>query len=274
MKSEEIKSHWESLAKTYGKEVFATTKTGTAKQIELGVLEKVFKLINSDPHSFMKVLEAGCGNGVNVFELAKSRDAWEFFGFDFALEMIKAANERKLNSNHTNTCFAVSDFIRPDVFGSEFDIVYTVRALINLTTTQDQLMALDLLGNLLKPGGFIVILENFKNAHESQNRMRQVLDLEPRKVAEYNHFLDEHEITAHLNKLGFEDIRVLNYSGLHDILLYVLLPFINGGKVDYSEELVEISALFTSRLELDDMDNLGDFGQNRLVIARKHKKHS
>jgi 2-polyprenyl-3-methyl-5-hydroxy-6-metoxy-1,4-benzoquinol methylase len=274
MKSEEIRSHWEALAMTHGEEVLATTKTGTAKQIETGVLEKVFKLINPDEDASLRVLEAGCGNGVNIFSLASSRKSWDFYGFDFATEMIRAAHARKSNLNFTNTTFGVSDFSAPDVFGSDFDIIFTVRALINLTTAHDQLAALESLTNLLTPGGYLVFLENFKDAHMNQNRMREILDLKPRKTADYNLFLDEKEIVNQLDKLGLEGIRVFNYSGLHDVLLYILFPFLNDGEVNYSEEVVRIAALFTSRLELDDMDNLGTFGQNRLVIARKPKKHS
>jgi 2-polyprenyl-3-methyl-5-hydroxy-6-metoxy-1,4-benzoquinol methylase len=267
----EIKSHWETRAKAHGSEVLATTKTGTAKQIEIGVLEKVFDLINPARDESLKVLEAGCGNGVNIFELASSRKSWEFFGFDFAEEMIKAANVKKfqLNEDSVNTFFTISDFLKPDVFGGSFDIIYTVRALINLTTIEDQKTAISQLAELLNPNGFLVFVENFKEAHRNQNRMRQVLQLEPRKPAEYNLFIDEEEMVAHLEKLGLKEIKVLNYSGLHDILLYVLFPFLNGGEVDYTEELVQIAATFTSKLELEDMNNLGVFGQNRVVIARK-----
>ena len=144
-----------------------------------------------------------------------------------------------------------------------------MRALINLTSSQDQLDAIQRLAEILKPGGYLVFLENFESAHESQNRMRQILGLEPRKQAEYNIFMNEASVISKLKNLGLEDIRVLNYSGLHDMLLYVLLPQLNEGKIDYSDPLVHLSAKLTSSLELDQMNNLGSFGQNRLVLARK-----
>lgn len=81
--------------------------------------------------------------------------------------------------------------------------------------------------------------------------------------------MNEASVISKLKNLGLEDIRVLNYTGLHDMLLYVLLPQLNEGKIDYSDPLVHLSAKLTSSLELDQMNNLGSFGQNRLVLARK-----
>jgi hypothetical protein len=44
---------------------------------------------------------------------------------------------------------------------------------------------------------------------------------------------------------------------------------INGGKIEYQDDLVRAATQLTKALSLDEMSDVGKFGQNRLFICSK-----
>ena len=62
----------------------------------------------------------------------------------------------------------------------------------------------------------------------------------------------------------------IDFSSLHDLMLYVLLPCINGGAVEYNHPLINATTelLLNSKIDC----NFGDFGQNRLFLFAKNQK--
>lgn len=274
MELEHIRQHWENLAEEYGTDLRATTKTTTAKEIELHALSRVLEELPLDLSSPLKVVEAGCGNGLNLFWLFKKFPQWDFKGFDFVPQMIASAirlrDEEGIPAQKIS--FEVAEFSSPNLPASVFDIVFTVRGLINLNSDELQLSAITKLASLLKSGGFLILLENSSQAHSVQNNLRERVGLPARPEATYNHFLNEKVFRDYLKGSELEIWKLVDFIGLHDLLLYILMPMLNGGKIDYDNPLVHAAAELTKKLSLEEMSSLGPYGQNRLIVCRKKRQ--
>jgi len=271
---EHIRQHWENLAEEYGTDIRATTKTSTAKDIELHALSRILEELPLDLSSGLKVVEAGCGNGLNLFWLFKKFPELDFKGFDFVPQMIASAIQLRDREGITTQkiSFEVAEFGDPNLPASASDVVFTVRGLINLNSTELQLNAITKLASLLKPGGFLIMLENSSQSHTKQNNLRHRVGLPARPVATYNHFLNEDVIRDYLNGSELEVWKQVDFIGLHDLLLYILIPMLNGGRIDYDNPLVRAAAELTTKLSLEEMSSLGPYGQNRLSVYRKKRQ--
>ena len=274
MRLEHIRQHWEKLAEEYGTDIRATTKTTTAKEIELHALTRVLEELPLDLSSPLKVVEAGCGNGLNLFWLCKKFPQLDFNGFDFVPQMIASAiqlrNEEGISAQKIS--FEVAEFNSPNLPVSTFDVVITVRGLINLNSDELQFSAVSKLASLLKPGGFLILLENSSQAHSVQNNLRERVELPARPEAKYNHFLNENAFRDYLKGSELEIWKQVDFIGLHDLLLYILVPMLNGGKIDYDNPLVHAAAELTKKLSLEEMSSLGPYGQNRLFVYQKKRQ--
>ena len=101
--------------------------------------------------------------------------------------------------------------------------------------------------------------------------LRQTLKLPVRTHDLYNLFIDEDEIINFaINELDLELLKTDDFSSLHDLMLYVFLPCINGGIVEYDHPLINATTelLLNSKIDC----NFGDFGQNRLFLFAKNQK--
>ncbi|OKP43769.1 hypothetical protein BJP24_15270 [Aeromonas allosaccharophila] len=267
----QIHEHWKNWAITYGTELRATTKTGTAKLIELAELAKTISSLKESLPINSRVLEIGCGNGHNLFSLHEVFPEYQYEGVDFIDEMISSAEQLRESKliNNESICFSVGNVLNLEGLIEQYDLIFTVRCLINLNTDILQMKAIANIAEKVKSGGYILMLENSTGSYSRQNYLRTLVGLEKREPAEFNHFMNEELVHDKLESLGFFQVKNSSFSTLHDIVLYVLLPMINGGKVDYDNPIVEAAAKLSSALTEDGSEMLGDYGQNRLYLYQK-----
>jgi SAM-dependent methyltransferase len=267
MDLETIRTHWTNWASEYGSNLRATTKTWTAKAIELDALTRRLSPIIGN--SSATILEVGCGNGVNCIHLAKTFQNALLDGVDLIPEMIEAARTSGTTEGISRrTSFLVGDVLNlHNVNGLRdyYDVVFTDRCLINLNTVELQKTGISSLAKRVKDGGHLVMIENSKTTYATQNESRAALGLPPRTPAEFNLFFDEEEILHHISTLGFDLIETDDFSSLHDLALYVLAPAINDGKLDYEHPLVHAA----TRLSLSRPTECGAYGQNRMFVCRR-----
>jgi len=271
MELNQIESHWQNWAKEFKTDLRATTKSSTAKQLEINALmQMIGKNINTDdPFS---ILEVGCGNGHNCFALQQAFAKTDITGVDFIEDMVHHAKEL----NHyfkTNIPFHQGNILELDQhpeIASDYDVVFTVRCVINLNTDELQHQGIEQLVKKVKTGGLLIMIENQKNTHKNQNTLRQLVDLPARKPAEFNHFMDQQGLLNKANELNLSLIETHNFSSLHDIILYTLIPMINDGEVDYQHPLVQAAADLTNAGEDQLLNSFGDFGQNKLFVFKKN----
>lgn len=269
---DQIKNHWRGLARAHGDDVLATTKTATAKDIEIDALKRAFRHILADDPEIISVLEVGCGNGRNCIALATTFPRLQFVGFDYVPEMIAAAEQEKarLGISGDRLRFMTDDVMELEHVGSEYDLIFTDRCLINLNTLELQKQAISALCSKLRAGGYFLMIENSKQTYDLQNQVRVSVGLGPRTPAAYNLFFDEEEILPHVRAQNMELIETEDFISLHDLMLYVLVPLMTDGEVDYAHPLVAAATRVNIAISENMKSALGSFGQNRLYVCRKN----
>jgi len=266
--AEDIRKHWTDWATTYGADLRATTRTPTAKALELNALARRLNGILGDGSA--AVLEVGCGNGINCVELAKQFGQASFDGVDFIPEMVSAAGDNAAAAGVGDRLRFfqgdATDLGATAALREVYDVVFTDRCLINLNTTAMQVEAIAGIAKRIRPGGHLLMIENSLVSYGEQNRCREQLGLQARTPATFNHFFDEGVIVGSLPDAGLKLVEVEDFSSLHDLLLYVLVPATNGGTVEYDHPLVQAA----TQLSLGMPGNaFGGFGQNRLFVCQK-----
>lgn len=266
-----IRRHWQGWAKQYGTDLRATTKTSSAKIMELDALSRALTGIEKVLGTKLNILEVGCGNGQNCLNLVEKHIEASFLGIDFIEEMVEAANsvKREKGIPDERVLFCVGNVLRLSQPRGHFDVIFTDRCLINLNTDTLQQEAIASLVQLLKPGGYLLMIENSQQTYDVQNQVRELVGLSKRTPAKFNHFFNEATILPFCESIGLEIMNIEDFISLHDLILYVLVPMMNGGYVDYDNPLVAAATQLSTAISTLKPNGLGSFGQNRLYKCRK-----
>lgn len=266
----QIREHWESWAAEHGTSVRATTMTQTAKTLEIHALYRHIRWICLQDYNIERVLEVGCGNGVNRIELAKRFPDLFFYGVDYVPEMIKAAKEKAMPIDMAHRVrFAEGDLLNLHEvikLDQQYDVVLTDRCLINFGSWSRQLQGLEILASKVRTDGYLILIENTTSARQQQNDCREIVGLSERKQPPFNLFLEESKLATVTPKFGLELLEIDDFSALHDFLLYVLIPMTNGGKIDYDHPLVQAATDFSVKSLTSVVRTMG---QNRLFLYKK-----
>jgi len=264
-----IYEHWQGLARQHGQNLSATTHTATIKRLELDALCRTLESVAIRDLPNPRLLEVGCGNGINCAALAEWLPSATIVGVDFSAEMTKhALVVARDHGVSERVRFVVGDVLEmkdnSDV-GEDFDVVFSARCVINLPDDELQMAAIDQMIGKLRAAGHLVMMENVRQPYDRQNRCRVALGLPPRTPAAYNHFLDEDLLLRHTRARGLTLVASEDFAGLHDLLLYVLLPAATDGEVDYGHVLVDRVTELLVRAG-DDLNRSAGVGQNRLYL--------
>lgn len=271
MDREQVKAHWRDWASKFGTALGATTRAGTAKMLEIDALTRRMSAIglgDAPAH----VLEVGCGNGLNCFGLAARFPRMQLDGIDYTAEMIDAAREAAVaNGFQDRSSFRIGNALELSAVSgllAQYDVVFTDRCLINIESVELQMRAITGLAARVREGGHLIMIENSMATYERQNHCRTLLNLPARTPAAFNLFFDETRILPHLETLGLE-VEIEDFISLHDLMLYVLVPAINGGTVDYDHPLVHAATLLNIAVSAEISSAFGAFGQGRMFVCRK-----
>lgn len=268
-----IRQHWQEWAKQYGTSLRATTKTTTAKLMELDALSRALSQIAAKTDAQLNILEVGCGNGQNCLNLQKSHPNAKFTGIDFIEEMIEAAKSLKIEHGipDEKLIFQVGNVLDLSLPTESYDVIFTDRCLINLNSDELQQQAISSLAKLLKPNGHLLMIENCQNTYEKQNQARELVGLPRRSPAEFNHFFNEETLLPFLPTVDLALLDIEDFISLHDLMLYVLIPMTNGGSIEYDHPLVAAATQLNIAISGQQKNSLGQFGQNRLYTCQKVK---
>ena len=278
-------AHWESWAQTHGTELRATTKCMTIKRLEIEALARQLNAyVNVDQ---AVVLEIGCGNGFNGFALTETFANLCYVGLDFSGKMIENAAAIR-GSGEQRMAFGVQDARAlhlpfeidvsvPYKMGSvlskkfpikQFDAVFTDRMLINLSSPSEQLEVMTKIASALKPNGVFLMLENSAQSHARLNAVRETLGLAPRSPASYNIFIDEQEVIEPFKK-EMKLVKTESMSGVHDLMLYAVLPASSDGNVQYDSPLMTTLTRALLHLNHNGSSEIQGLGQNVLWVWQK-----
>jgi len=272
MKMDEIRDHWDSLAKKHGLDLKSTTKTPTIKRLEISALARAISK-TKDALQTRNILEVGCGNGHNIFALSQLFPDCSFHGLDYSEEMIKLANRIKVESPSRNVKFDVANVLElanNNAVENEYNLVFTDRLLINLNSWKIQQQGLRQLLSRVKEKGYLLIIENFMTAYGNQNYLRDLIGLQARTPDPYNKFINEAKLESFAcDELNLKLLHVENFGSIHDLILYVLLPHINSGEIIYNHPLMESVTSLLEKLPEEFVNGFGNFGQNKLYMFEK-----
>lgn len=239
----------------------AGTQDLIAKQIEVEAIAKYVK-------DGMRVLDAGCGNGLTARELARRYDV-DIIAFDSSEKMIEVAVEQwalaaEFEGSAIN--FMVGNIESLGNLG-KFDIIYTERVLINLLDRDVRDRAMANLCKMLRPSGLYVMCENSQEGLDKINRWRAMVDLPKIKPPWHNHYLNADDIDGF--EAAVKDIAVHLWADDNDYssTYYFLSRIVNAAVAAEADEDPDYDS-FINRLALK-LPPMGDMGQGKIWLWRR-----
>ncbi|MGH9539186.1 MAG: class I SAM-dependent methyltransferase, partial [Terriglobales bacterium] len=148
---------WTNQAVRHGSALEATASTDWVRAASLRRLKQLIKPTD-------ETLEVGCGNASSL--LGPLSHCCRAYGADLTLEMLIAAREE-----HP----AIKGLVRSDACrlpfpDGKFGVVYTSRCLINVLDSAMQTLAIREVFRVAKPGGSVILIENFEEPVAAVNR--------------------------------------------------------------------------------------------------------
>jgi SAM-dependent methyltransferase len=209
---EQIKEMWDERARETAASSHVTHRDLHQRRLE--VSELVRHLRPSDV-----VLDMGCGNGWATAQMAAH--CRRITGADYSEDMISRAR-----MEHANV--ASADWVVADVldFAEEgrYDVVTTVRCLINIVDPDLQRKAIANLQRSLKPGGTFLMMEGVRDGRLRIDELRQQLGLPSLGTVVHNLDFPIAETSAFLRTL-FRSVEYVA-NGLFDLVTRVLYPWL------------------------------------------------
>jgi len=248
----EIHTYWNGQANLG---LAAGTRDLIAKELEIEAISKYAK-------DGIRVLDAGCGNGITAIEIASRFDV-AMEGFDFAEEMIMEAKTKTANSKLKGSVnFQVADIRNTPKNLGYFELIYTERALINLRNWPEQKNAIAGLCRLLVDGGLYVMCENSQDGLDRVNLLRENLGIRKIDPPWHNRYLLDAEIEQCMMP-GIELERVEHFTSTYHLLSRVINAWLaeqEGSEPDYNAPVNQLAL---------HLPPIGDLGQTKIWLWRK-----
>lgn len=249
----DVLAFWNERAKLQEK---AGSNDLIAKSIEIEALSKFFA-------DDLDVMEFGCGNGITALEMTR-RFNIRVQAYDFSSEMIGVARQLAMSTGYDEkVSFSIGDITRPPVIEKTFDLIFTERMVINLTSWDEQQSAIRTLCGYLKPRGKLLLLENSSTGLARINGLRAMAGLKPITPPWHNIYLDDEKLER-MRIEGCELTQVIPYSATYYFLSRVVNAWLanrEGLEPQYDAPINKLA------LELPAM---GDHAQGKIwVFERK-----
>lgn len=258
--NDEVKKFWNQQADLHGTSDMATAPDHYYRQFEI---EQITTHLLPDEH----VLDAGCGNGYSTIRFFESIRNINIVGLDYSEKMIEQA---RIASGDRPIPFVCTDVLNmaedlEDVALRNFDTIISQRCLINLATWGDQKRALLEMWKCLRPGGRLILVENFADGLERLNALRLVHELPPITQRWHNRYLHMQEFMEfadnHFIVEPFENIGNMYY--LVSRVVYAALAKLSGGDPQYNHDINRIAA------KMPTLGDLYEYSPNYLMILRR-----
>lgn len=256
-----IKKYWDERARSNVANPKATTDDYWLRMIEIREIKRAISGIKNKKN----ILDIGCGDGFGTINIFKSFSGCNFWGGDYSEEMIKSAKIllKKNKIKFPNINFRVLDVLRLSFLNKKFDVVITDRCIINLPNKKLQKKAIKEIWQVLKRGGYYIMVENFIEGHNMVNKLRNRLGLKEIAVRWHNTFLDEKFLNTFIVRY-FKIISKKNISSTYYLItrtVYSKICQIENREPDYDNPIYKIA------VDLD--ETVGNYGPINLLVLKK-----
>jgi ubiquinone/menaquinone biosynthesis C-methylase UbiE len=246
-----IKEFWDAQAKKPGSEM--SSQDIIAQYLELAAI-----LPEIQPNS--SLLDMGCGNGWKTLGIMKEREGLSVLGIDYSEQLVTEANTAY--TANAEKLKGTARFAQGDVFDEpwgdkQFDNVLSSRMLINLESSDKQIIAIDKLWRAVKPGGRLLLMESTVTGLDNINSVREIMGLDKIVPHWHNHYLGN-AVVKHIAEL----VKQPKYKSVNDAYYFIsrtINAIINAG--DYVSELNRYAACLPQEI--------GDFSPLKLFILEK-----
>jgi ubiquinone/menaquinone biosynthesis C-methylase UbiE len=188
-----IRSHYREQALTEGLGPTSSMKDLITRRAELA--EVISYLKDGD-----SCLEVGCGNGFASIEIGKAKNVL-MTCIDSSHDLIELARKRSKQGVRGRIDFMEQDILRFESV-KKYDVVFTIRCVINILDWSDQREALRRMAQVIRKHGRLILLEAYKDGKEQLNRAREEIGLPAIPPAYHNLHLDKQKVVRHLTANG------------------------------------------------------------------------
>lgn len=235
----QVKEFWDNQALLYATGDKATAPDSAYRELEIA------QVIQQIPLDAKTVLDIGCGNGFSTLKYAEARPNTFFLGVDYSELMINEAMKARKKSGICNVTFDVADINNKlPSCDAYWDVVLSVRCLINLASWDEQKAAILEMKKGLAPTGRLILVENTQEGLDNLNELRMKLDLQPIKTRWHNLYLSERQTVWFLRK-NFKVVAALNIGNFYYMVSRVInakLAALDGREPSYDDEINKIAA--------------------------------
>jgi SAM-dependent methyltransferase len=133
------------------------------------------------------VLDVGCGDGASTIRFA--RRAGRIVGVDYIPKFVDRARALARHGDVGNAAFLVGDVLDLESVRSDhglFDVVITIRCVINLASLENQVRAISQIASCIRPGGLFLTSEGWREGRDGLNRRRVDSGLPAMDLVEHN----------------------------------------------------------------------------------------
>ncbi len=192
------------------------------------------------------ILDVGCGNGYTTRLISEQFPTADIEGVDFSGAMLGEAI--------TENCTDMISYIRGDVLSlsreeglqpGTYDIVLSTRCLINLANFEEQKLGILEMRKMLKPGGRLILVENFQEGLDNLNSIRKGLGLSEIKTRWHNKYLPMAEFKKFLQNGLFSleySENIGNFYYLASRVLNAKVAAMAGKEPDYNDPINAVAS--------------------------------
>jgi len=248
----ENKEHWNKFAKNNPNSFFGASYDKNLVELENYFIINVLKKIK--PKS---LLDIGCGNGYRT-KLFSKYVKGKTIGIDYAEKMIKQA--KKIEDSHVS--FELAD-IWDYKNNQKFDSIVSCRCFINQNSLQKQVKLFQILRNMTRKNGHLLLAEASNEGLIRLNKLRDELGLPSIEEHWFNHHIKENRVFARINNLY--NINQIRRLGLFYFTARVIHPSLVWPKKDKKESKINDTAKEIQLKFFYDDSNFEDYGRHLLM---------
>lgn len=211
------------------------------------------------------LLDIGCGDGTSTLKFSKICS--KVVGVDYVEKFVDLARQNNAAENVVYDRANVLELSSVKKYREKFDVVSTIRCLINLDSWESQVKGLSQVADIVVPGGLYLASEGWADGLDGLNERRLQCGLEPISVIHHNKFIYREQFREAAE--NFFEVEEYVSLGLYFYLSRVVQPLMVRPNPPSYDHSINIAAVELQRCTKDaerffDLDYAGIY-----VLRRK-----